>query len=147
MDLSNTHVAGYVPSFVLNKQGGFNPTRWALWGGTSIMVFSSLASIALQWRTLARAFTLFKKSEPQAHSAAMEAIEVPFSWLVIGLVPITIGLVIVEYLAFHISIFLGLIAVVLSFVVTLVCCRATGETDTTPIGAMGKLTQLLYAVL
>jgi len=32
-----------------------------------------------------------------------------------------------------------------SFVVSLVCCRATGETDTTPIGAMGKLTQLLYA--
>src|SRR6266704_1859387 len=29
----------------------------------------------------------------------------------------------------------------------MVCCRATGETDTTPIGAMGKLTQLLYAVL
>jgi len=28
-----------------------------------------------------------------------------------------------------------------------VACRATGETDTTPIGAMGKITQLLYAVL
>ena len=32
-------------------------------------------------------------------------------------------------------------------VVALVCCRATGETDTTPLGAMGKVTQLLYAVL
>ena len=42
---------------------------------------------------------------------------------------------------------LGLIAAVLAFVVSLVCCRATGETDTTPIGPMGKLTQLLYAVL
>jgi uncharacterized oligopeptide transporter (OPT) family protein len=37
--------------------------------------------------------------------------------------------------------------VAFSFVVTLVACRATGETDTTPIGAMGKITQLLYAVL
>jgi uncharacterized oligopeptide transporter (OPT) family protein len=64
-----------------------------------------------------------------------------------GLIPITIGLLIVQYMAFHISIFLGLIAVVLSFVVSLVCCRATGETDTTPMGAMGKLTQLLYAAL
>ena len=35
----------------------------------------------------------------------------------------------------------------MSFIVSLVCCRATGETDTTPIGAMGKVTQLLYAVL
>jgi uncharacterized oligopeptide transporter (OPT) family protein len=28
-----------------------------------------------------------------------------------------------------------------------VACRATGETDQTPIGAMGKVTQLLYAML
>ena len=138
---------GYVASFALEPDGGFNPTRWALWGGTSIMVFSSLATVALQWRTIARAFTLFKKSDRPAHTAAMDAIEVPASWMVVGLIPITIGLMIVQYLAFHISIVLGLIAVALSFVVSLVCCRATGETDTTPIGAMGKLTQLLYAAL
>ncbi|HRZ78664.1 MAG TPA: OPT/YSL family transporter, partial [bacterium] len=29
----------------------------------------------------------------------------------------------------------------------MVACRATGETDTTPVGAMGKLTQLVYGVL
>ena len=132
MDLTHAGVAGYVPSFTLQPDGNFNPTRWALWGGTAIMVFSSLATVALQWRTLARAFTLFKKTERPAHSAAMDAIEVPVSWLVVGLIPITIGLVIVQYLAFHISIPLGLIAVALSFVVSLVCCRATGETDTTP---------------
>ena len=147
MDLTHAQVAGYVRAFALAPDGSFNPTRWALWGGTSIMVFSSLATVALQWRTLVRAFTLFKKTERPAHSVAMDAIEVPGSWMVIGLIPITIGLVIVQYMAFHISIPLGLIAVALSFVVSLVCCRATGETDTTPIGAMGKLTQLLYAAL
>jgi len=147
LDLTHAHVAGYVHSFTLGANGDFNPTRWSLWGGTSIMVFSSLTTIALQWRTLARAFTVFKKAERSFHSAAMDAIEVPGSWMVVGLIPITIGLVIVQYLAFHVSIPLGLIAVALSFVVSLVCCRATGETDTTPIGAMGKLTQLLYAAL
>ena len=147
MDLAHVGVAGYVPSFAIKPSGDIIPTRWALWGGTAIMVFSSLATVALQWRTLARAFTLFKPGERPAHSAAMDAIEVPISWLVAGLIPITIGMVLVQYLAFHVSIFLGLIAVALSFVVSLVCCRATGETDTTPIGAMGKLTQLLYAAL
>lgn len=147
MDLAHAGVAGYVPSFMMESNGDFNPVRWALWGGTSIMVFSSLATVALQWRTLVRAFTLFKRSERPAHSAAMDAIEVPTSWLVVGMIPITLGLVIVQYLAFHVSVFLGLISVALSFVVSLVCCRATGETDTTPIGAMGKLTQLLYAAL
>jgi uncharacterized oligopeptide transporter (OPT) family protein len=147
MDLTHAKLAGYVPSFVTAANGDFNPTRWALWGGTSIMVFSSLATVAIQWRTIARAFTLFQKSDSPAHTAAMDAIEVPASWMVAGLIPITIGMVLVQSLAFHVSIVLGLIAVALSFVVSLVCCRATGETDTTPIGAMGKLTQLLYAAL
>ncbi|HVV72910.1 MAG TPA: OPT/YSL family transporter, partial [Verrucomicrobiae bacterium] len=147
VDLAHAGLAGYVPSFTLSASGDFNPTRWALWGGTSIMVFSSLASVALEWRTLARAFTLFKKGNTSNRPSARDAIEVPGAWLVAGLIPITIGMVVVQYLAFHVSLVLGIIAVALSFVAALVCCRATGETDTTPIGAMGKLTQLLYAVL
>jgi len=145
-DLAQAGLQGYVASFTV-KNGMINPIRWALWGGTAIMVFSSLTSVALQWRTLARAFTLFKKSEKTSQSDALAAIEVPVSWLVAGLVPIGIGLVLVQWFAFSISVPLGIIAVAMSFVVSLVCCRATGETDTTPIGAMGKVTQLLYAVL
>lgn len=147
VDAAQAGVAGYLPSFKMNEAGDFNPMRWALWGGTSVMVFSSLAQLALNWRTVIRAFGIFKKSGQHSASAAMEAIEVPNSWLIIGMIPITIGLVVVQYFAFHISIWLGLIAVAFSFVAALVCCRATGETDTTPVGAVGKLTQLLYAVL
>ena len=147
MDLTHARLAGFVPSFATTPSGDFNPVRWALWGGTAIMVFSSLATVALEWRTLARAFSVFKKKDRTVHSAAMDAIEVPVSWLIVGLIPITVGMVVVQYLAFHISIPLGIIAVAMAFVVSLVCCRATGETDTTPVGPMGKVTQLLYAVL
>jgi OPT family oligopeptide transporter len=42
---------------------------------------------------------------------------------------------------------MALLAVVLSFFLALVACRATGETDTTPVGAMGKITQLTYGAL
>jgi uncharacterized oligopeptide transporter (OPT) family protein len=48
---------------------------------------------------------------------------------------------------FGIPWFLGAVAVLLSFGLSLVACRATGETDITPIGAMGKVTQLVYGVL
>lgn len=148
LDLAQAGAPGFVPSLTLNSQGVINPTRWALWGGTAIMVFSSLTSVALQWRTLARAFQVFKRrGQPTATSDRLAAIEVPATWLVAGLIPITLGLVVVQFLAFKVSLGLGLLAVVMSFVVSLVCCRATGETDTTPIGAMGKVTQLLYAVL
>jgi putative OPT family oligopeptide transporter len=138
---------GYVPSFNINAGGDFNPVRWALWGGTSMMVFSSLTQMALNWRAVVRAFMIFKKSERDAQHDAVDAVEVPNSWLIIGLIPITIGLVTVQYIAFHVAIWLGLLSVAFAFVVSLVACRATGETDTTPIGPMGKVTQLLYAVL
>ena len=39
------------------------------------------------------------------------------------------------------------VAVLLSFALALVACRVTGETDTTPVGAMGKITQLVFGVL
>ena len=147
IDLANAGVSGYLPSFNISPEGDFYPVRWSLWGGTSVMVFSSLLQVALNWRTVVRAFFIFKKEERDAAHDAAAAVEVPNSWLFIGLIPITIGLVAVQFFAFHIAIWLGLLSVAFSFVVTLVACRATGETDTTPIGAMGKITQLLYAVL
>ena len=39
------------------------------------------------------------------------------------------------------------VAVLLSFILALVACRVTGETDTTPVGAMGKITQVTFGVL
>jgi uncharacterized oligopeptide transporter (OPT) family protein len=146
-DAAHAELAGYVPSFRLAADGSFNPVRWALWGGTSVMVFSSLFQVALNWRTVMRAFSVFKQDERSTSGDPVAAIEVPNKWLILGLVPIVIGLVIVQYLAFQINPWLGSIAVIMSLVTSLVCCRATGETDTTPIGAMGKATQLLYAVL
>jgi OPT family oligopeptide transporter len=146
-DTAHAGVAGYVPSFTVNAAGNFNPIRWSLWGGTSIMVFSSLTTVALQWRTIARAFAMFRRKEGQSTPSPLDAIEVPGSWLLAGVIPIGIGIVIIEYLAFRISVPLGIISVAVAFVVSLVCSRATGETDTNPIGPMGKVTQLIYAML
>jgi uncharacterized oligopeptide transporter (OPT) family protein len=39
------------------------------------------------------------------------------------------------------------VAVLLTFFLALVACRVTGETDFTPIGAMGKVTQLIFGAL
>jgi len=146
-DAAHAAVAGFMPSFEINADGDFYPVRWSLWGGTALMVFSSLTQVAWNWRTVMRAFVIFKKEERAAMHDAVEAVEVPNSWLLLGLIPITVGLVIVQFFAFHIAVWLGLLSVAFSFAVSLVACRATGETDQTPIGAMGKVTQLLYAVL
>jgi OPT family oligopeptide transporter len=155
LDAVNVATPGYIISIPLVGGGTiFHLPRWALWGGTAVMVFSSLATLALGWKTIARSFTAVRRKRGEAAAspqdeleAKMARVEVPMRWLVYGLVPITIGLLAVQYFAFHINIWLGLVAVGMSFVVSLVACRATGETDTTPVGAMGKIMQLLFAVL
>lgn len=135
----------YKPNFIWNWGGEVIViTRWSLWGGTAVMVFSSLMSVALQWKTIARAFGGVKGG---AVSGEDSSIEVPGRWMVIGMLPITIAMVWVQVVAFGASWYAGVIAVAMSFVLSLVASRATGETDTTPIGAMGKVMQLMFAVL
>src|SRR6185295_7735142 len=48
---------------------------------------------------------------------------------------------------FGITWWMGIISVLVAFLLSVVAARATGETDMTPIGAMGKITQLTYAGL
>lgn len=144
--------AKYRPNVIFNwggpESGVITITRWSLWGGTAVMVFASLMSVALQWRTLVRAFVGGKSAGPVGeHDDALKQIEVPGSWMMLGMVPITVAMVWLQYQAFQVSLYAGIIAVAMSFVLSLVGSRATGETDTTPIGAMGKVMQLMFAVL
>lgn len=121
-------------------------TRWSLWLGTSILVTSGLTSFAMGWRTIVSAFSSFGKKTDTGATDNSD-VEVPNMWMVYGLVPITIGLVAVCWFSFQIAPWLGLVSVALSFALSLVAGRATGETDTTPVGPMGKVTQLTFAIL
>jgi OPT family oligopeptide transporter len=135
--------------------------KFSLWPGAALMVTSGLLTFALQWRTVLRAFSGFGKllkKGGEHHDAAsadptekaraeLDKIEVPSSWFAGGTLVTTIGIVIIGWLAFEIRPWLGVIAVVMAFMLAIVACRATGETDITPIGAMGKITQLTYGVL
>ncbi|MGE5337913.1 MAG: OPT/YSL family transporter, partial [Gemmatimonadota bacterium] len=152
IDVANAGVAGYVASIPLAGGGAlFHPVRWALWGGTAVMVFASLTALALQWKTVVRSFTMFRRAAPTGAAddtdRALASVEVPTSWLVAGLIPIALAMVAIQIVAFGISWWAGIIAVAMSFVLSLVACRSTGETDTTPVGAMGKVMQLLFALI
>jgi len=74
-------------------------------------------------------------------------IEVPASWCVIGCGLSGIACVLLGHQFFGISWWMGTVAVLVTFLLSIVAARATGETDITPIGAMGKITQLVYGVL
>jgi uncharacterized oligopeptide transporter (OPT) family protein len=116
-----------------------------IWLGVPIMVSSGLLGFALQWRTILRAFQGIGGGAQQ--SAQVAATEVPFSWFAVGGLLSGAGVVTVGHQYFDIPWHYGALAVVLTFLLALVAARATGETDITPVGAMGKIMQLTYGVL
>lgn len=122
--------------------------KWSLWTGTTLMVTSGLTAFAVQWKTVIRALGGVKQGRSNDPSLAeLEAVEVPGKWFLIGAIPLAVVFAGLEFVAFSINPILGVVSVVMSFFLALVACRATGETDITPIGPMGKIAQLTFAVL
>ena len=139
---------------VIEELGYRGIVSWSLWGGTAVMLTSGLLSFALQWRTIGRAFagvtqilTLGQAKVRDRKLAAMEEIEVPGTWFLLGMATATCGVVAIQVISFSIHWWMGLISVLMTFFLAVVACRATGETDITPIGAMGKITQLFYGAI
>jgi OPT family oligopeptide transporter len=119
-----------------------------IWCGAPLMVAYGLTAFAIQWRTILRALTGMRGGAAEAEGASEAAeIEVPTRWFVSGMSLAALGIVLIAWLAFGIPVHLGLLAVLMTFFLALVACRATGETDITPGGAMGKIMQLTYGVL
>jgi uncharacterized oligopeptide transporter (OPT) family protein len=114
------------------------------WLGAPVLVSASLLSFAMPWRTIARALQGFRCAAEAEAPATSERIDVPLSWFLIGGSVAGAGLVTIARLRFEIPVAFGILAVVRTFVLALVACRAVGETDVTPSGSMGKIMQLTY---
>jgi OPT family oligopeptide transporter len=116
-----------------------------------MMVAAAIFSFALQWRSIVTVFSglgaVLGIGGRARSSDPMAKVEVPVSWFVLGAALSGLGCVIVLMASFGTSWWMGLIAILMTFFLAVVACRVTGETDTTPIGAMGKVTQLLFGVL
>jgi len=117
-----------------------------IWFGVPIMVASGLLSFAFQWKTIVRAIKGFAGGGGQDQGKEAPA-EVPGNWFLWGFLFAGSGVVGTAHYAFDIPIHYGIVAVLLTFLLALVACRATGESDITPTGAMGKIMQLTFGVL
>ncbi len=144
--------AVFVPS--LQNQGIIAGTGyrvlvgWTIWGGVACMLTSSLVAFLAQWRSIVRALqglgSMFNRNAPKDE---MDAIEPPMSWFFAGQIFGWAGLSILAHYTLKMPLWQTTVAVILSFFLALVACRVTGETDTTPMGAMGKVTQLTFGWL
>jgi len=134
------HAAGIIPHL------GFRGiVSWSVWSGVACLTAAGLLNFFWDWRTVARAFGGFRLGRKS--DDALARIEVPGSWFAIGVAVAAVALVLINRQAFGIPAAFGFLAVAFSFALAIVGARATGETDTTPIGALGKITQLAYGAL
>lgn len=121
-------------------------TFWALWCGVAMMTAASLVSFFAKPQILLAAFSKLTGGGGKKSDVLAE-IELPL-WVSFAGVPL-LG-VITAWMAnrfFGIEYWLSAVAIVLVFGFCLIAINSTALTSITPIGAMGKLTQLTFGVL
>ena len=125
-------------------------SSWSLWIGVPMMVTSGLLLFFMNWRAVVRAFStitaLFRR-DPHRAGDPMDRIEVPGTWFVTGVALFGIAAVLLGRSLFHITWWMGVIAVLATFFLVVVAGRATGETDITPVGPLSKITQLTFGAI
>jgi uncharacterized oligopeptide transporter (OPT) family protein len=120
----------------------FGPlNKWLLWPGVTLMVTASLTSFAFSWRSFSAAFRRGGRSNTE------ETGEVPRRWFVRGLIAALILSTILQVALFDIWLPIAAFGVMMSFLIAIVAARVSGETNVTPVGAMGKITQLMFGAL
>jgi uncharacterized oligopeptide transporter (OPT) family protein len=125
-------------------------SSWSLWIGVPMLVTSGLLLFFLNWRSVVRAFssiTAMAKRKTGSEPDPMDAIEVPGSWFVAGYAVLGTAAIALGHMLFHIEWWMGLIAVLATFLLVVVAARATGETDITPTGPLSKITQLTFGAI
>jgi uncharacterized oligopeptide transporter (OPT) family protein len=120
---------------------------WSLWPGAAALTTASLLQFALQARVFGRALRGLWGGRGARAPHPIDALQVPMRWWVGGMLVLTPATVVLARVGFGVPVAHALLAVALSFVLCLISCRVTGETDMTPVGALGQVTQLTYGVL
>jgi uncharacterized oligopeptide transporter (OPT) family protein len=153
-DGGGAQIFGFQPGQTRTQRyGGYrNMVHWLMWPGVAMMVTAGLLSFFYQWRTILRAFSgiagMFSRRKDEERVVdPLAGVEVPGSWFAIGLLLVGAGAVFLQIRFFSIHWWMAILAVIMSFFLAIVACRATGETDITPVGAMGKITQLMYGAI
>jgi putative OPT family oligopeptide transporter len=122
-------------------------TMWSLWFGVAMMTTASLYSFFANPEIITSAFKRKKKVEGKVAVDPLEKIELPIWISLIGIPIVGAVAVWMGHAWFGVEWWLGVIAIPLVFVFTLIAVNSTGLTAITPGSALGKLTQVTYSML
>lgn len=115
--------------------------EWLLWPGVALMVSASLTTVLL---SLYR-FRKQRRQQAVPEQGTAFSGEISRRWFLGSAIAALIVAVIMQMVLFDIAMPAAVIAVLLSFALAVVAARVAGETGITPIGAIGKITQVAFA--
>lgn len=121
-------------------------TMWGLWGGVACMTTASLYSFFAKPEVIINALRSMM-GKGNRREDVLGHIELPMKLSFVGIPVLGLGMVAMGYFVFHIQWWLGLIAIPLVFVFSLIAVNSTGITAITPGSALGKLTQVTFGIL
>ncbi|KAJ9085043.1 hypothetical protein DSO57_1017734 [Entomophthora muscae] len=144
---------------------GVGVRHWNLWIGVTIMVCSSFAELAMQYRSF---YNGIKGWSVQSYNLVASLVPciapIPYkgadnkdpvstrelipTWMWMGgLFASTILTIFVLVAFFEMSVGASILAAVLGFVFSLIGCQTAGEIDINPMGVVGKASQVVFAAI
>lgn len=125
--------------------------EWLLWPGVTLMAAAAFTSFAVSMLNIARKKLRAGKvqttldEDPEQAPGGCRYFPMRVFWIAALLSLFLV--VLAQCLIFGISLWLAVVAFVLSFILAIVAGRVSGETGIPPIGALGKITQVTFGFL
>ena len=120
--------------------------QWLVWPGMVLMVVSSLVSFAFSWRSVF-AIVARRNKRVRVETHVTRSGDLPRRAFVAGLIVVLLLSVVLQVSFFAIMWWAAVGGVLLAFVLAIVAARVSGETGITPVGVMGKISQLSLGFL
>ncbi|MBN1513455.1 MAG: OPT/YSL family transporter [Phycisphaerae bacterium] len=122
--------------------------KWSLWPGVAMMTVASLMSFFAKPQIFIKPIKrLFAGSSAPRGEDCLKDIELPLWVSAVGIPVVGVAAALLTSYMFDVQVWLGLVAVPLVFVFSLIAVNSTALTSVTPTGALAKITQLTYGVL
>ncbi len=119
---------------------------WLLWPGVTLLITSALVSLSI---SLSRLYVKGRR-ERAADRAASDAAPGragPGPAYIAAVIAVACLISLAAHVVFGLEVWVSLLAVAFSYVLAAVASRVAGETGITPVGALGKITQLTYGAI
>jgi len=121
-------------------------TFWSLWCGAAMMTVASLLAFFAKPQVLVSSFKNMFGGKQQG-TDVLGHIELPLKVSIFGIPILSVLILWMGYEFFEVHPAYSALAIAVTFIFALIAINSTALTSITPIGAMGKLTQLTFGAV